>query len=219
MDSVIYGWAKSPLELSEQWYTAFNWVQSKEYHAINFFGDLYTDTFHIQRDIWNAVSQACNEKAVLVVNSISRLTTSSQKAIKIIDMLSAAGASLACLEEELDTSTTYGAPILKIIHAFNEMNRISYDKRSRSIKEKKANGSHIGNLPFGWKIGSNGKDLVQNEKEMDIVKQIIVLRKAKFTYRYIAEHLMESGVLARRGTVWHPKVVMIFTIDLQRNKA
>ena len=208
MDSVIYGFAKSPLELSEQWRNASIWSISQKYRLKGLFGDIQTDSTYIQHDLWNAVSIASAQKAVFVVPTISKLSTSSQKAIKAIDMLSLAGASLICIEEEINTSSSHGVPILKIVHAFNEMNRAAYEKRIMSIKKKQANGYLTGNIPYGWKIESSSRALIQDEKEMSIVKKIIDLRKAECTYRYISQHLMESGLLARRGTTWHPKVIM-----------
>ena len=95
MVSVIYSFAESPLELSEQWHTASIWSISHQHQLKGLFGDIYTDTVHIQRDLWNAVSMACAQKAVFVIATMPKFTTSSRKAIKIIDMLSAAGASLA----------------------------------------------------------------------------------------------------------------------------
>jgi hypothetical protein len=81
---------------------------------------------------------------------------------------------------------------------------------------KRSRGERIsGHAPFGWDFGVRDH-LVENAREQKIIVRMRLLRAEGLSYRGIAVHLDNEGILPKRGRRWiHTTVKSI----LARNAA
>ena len=70
-----------------------------------------------------ALEAACREHGALVVYSFSRLARSVKDTLSIADRLDAAGADLVSLSESIDTMSTAGKMVLRMLAVLSEFER------------------------------------------------------------------------------------------------
>jgi DNA invertase Pin-like site-specific DNA recombinase len=62
---------------------------------------------------------------------------------------------------------------------------------------KKARGEYVGNPPFGFEVGQDGKTLRVNQREASIAAELRQMRAANLSYRQIQQQSAERGLLNR----------------------
>jgi len=111
-----------------------------------------------------AIEATCTEQAVLVVYSLSRLSRSTRDTLMLADKLDKAGADLVSLSERIDTTTTAGRMVFRMLAVLNEFERDQVSERTRAIlQHKKAKGEVYSPIPFGFK--REGDKLIPSERE------------------------------------------------------
>jgi hypothetical protein len=79
---------------------------------------------------------------------------------------------------------------------------------SKAMQKKKAQGLYTGGrAPFGFKLGDDGKTLVPNPAEVDIILCAQELRRDGHSLRGISAELAERGMVNRQGAPFDSKVV------------
>lgn len=71
-----------------------------------------------------------------------------------------------------------------------------------ALQAKIARGERAGNIPYGYRVESNGRTLVACEAEQATLAVLRELHRAGFTLRRIADELNHRGYRTRRGTEW-----------------
>lgn len=67
------------------------------------------------------------------------------------------------------------------------------------LDAKRAKGERVGSIPYGYRLGKDGKTLVPHEKEQAVIRQILTWREKGWTYRAIAETLVAMGIRDRNS--------------------
>ena len=80
-----------------------------------------------------------------------------------------------------------------------------------ALAHVRAQGRHIGGIPFGFAIADDGK-LVPVEPEQGVIQRIISLRSAGATLQAIANSLNDDAIPTRHGKLWQPRTVK-YVID------
>jgi hypothetical protein len=122
--------------------------------------------------------------------------------------LSKAGASFVSLDEQIDTAAPEGKSIVRVLTTLNDMNMELARVRIRKLRNRKARGEYLGQVPYGLKLAKDKAHLVRNDKEINVVGTIIRLRREGHSYRSIAKTLAALQIAPRYGNFWHPKVIM-----------
>ena len=118
-------------------------------------------------------------------------------ALHIVDM---GGASV-------DSTSAIGRFMLTVLSAAAEMERGVINDRCRAGKAAcKAKGQVIGQVPFGWMIGDDGKTLVPNPQETRVITICHELRRRGLTIRQIMAELIAQGIKGR-GEKWNTNQV------------
>ena len=109
-----------------------------------------------------AMDYVCESKGLLVFYSLSRATRSLKDAFEILERIEGSGAEFMSVTEHFDTTTAQGKLIYGITALFAEHFREQNRERVKSSMEyTKAQGRTCGNPPYGWKVGEDGKTLVE----------------------------------------------------------
>lgn len=90
---------------------------------------------------------------VIVVVDFSRVARNCADLLKIVDMISAKGASLKSLKEGIDTSTDVGKLVLTLLGSIYEFERTSIKERQKmGIEVAKAKGVYRGRSPKKYDV-------------------------------------------------------------------
>jgi len=157
------------------------------------------------------LSETCKQKAVLVVYSLSRLARSTKDAILISERLDKAGADLASLSENLDTTSAAGRMVFRMLAVLAEFERDQIKERtSAALQHKKSKGERVGTLPYGYRTTDDGVHLEEDPAEQDVVRLVQSLRERGMTLSAINEELGRRGIRNRNGnTNWRLNTLSI----------
>ena len=97
----------------------------------------------------------------------------------------------------------------RLVDAFSEYERLLIKTRTKAaLAAKKARGQRVGSVPYGHSLGPNGKDLVINPAEQEVIREARALRAAGTTLAAIALILAAKGLKARNGKTFQATQVM-----------
>jgi len=155
-----------------------------------------------------ALTDACRQKAALVVYSLSRLARSVPDAYTIAGRLDKAGASLVLLTESVDTTTAAGRMFFGMLAVLAAFERdLTAERTASALAHKRDEGQRISGLaPFGYRF--DGGTVIADEGERVVLDRIHKLRKRGLSLRAIAAALNSEGVPAR-GRKWHLRSVQL----------
>jgi len=155
-----------------------------------------------------AIGQAIEQKAALVVYSLSRITRSTKEAICLCERLEAAGCDLISLSENIDTTTAAGKMVFRMMAVMAEFERdVISERTAEALKHLKANGKRVGTIPYGRMLHSEAtakdKMLAPCPKELKMIDDMKQKREGGMTLRQIRTWLKEMNVKNRKGnTTW-----------------
>lgn len=147
-----------------------------------------------------AVQMAVKEKAVLVVYSLSRLSRSTTLTLKLADTLEKGGADLVSLSEQIDTTSSAGKMVFRLMAVLNEFERDQIAERTSSSlqflkAQRKAYSLHA---EWGWKKDGQG-NIVEDEREQEVIRTVADLRREGKTLCGIVDILDQRGIRNRVG--------------------
>lgn len=156
-----------------------------------------------------AVDYAQQNKAALIVYSLSRLSRSTRDTLDMAERLDKAGADLVSLSEKIDTTTAAGKMVFRMLAVLNEFERDQVSDRTKAaLAWKKSQGEKTGGkAPFGYKTQADGKTLTPDLQEQRIIRQILQFREQGMNYSRIARRLNELGHRTKTGKNWFPQTV------------
>jgi len=107
----------------------------------------------------------------------------------------------------LDTSSAMGKMFLTMSAAFAEMERTLISERTKAgMGVKKSRGERVGRVPFGKRLGSNGKTLEDCPGEMACLDRIRYFKREGYSVRSIAGGMNAIGY-TNRGKPWTKSAV------------
>lgn len=110
-------------------------------------------------------------------------------------LVSAAGEGTGEGEEEISALI-----LRRITDLIAEVEREMTRARTRAaLAAKKERGERAGNVPFGFRLSTDGQTLLPCDRERDIAARVSDLRAAGCTYREIVDALNREGVRTRKG--------------------
>lgn len=136
-------------------------------------------------------------EAVLIYK-LDRLSRSQKDTLMILeDVFLPNKVDVVSLKETLDTSTPWGRAMIGILASFNQLDRETIVMRTTMGRKAKAKlgGYAGGGVPIGYRVENS--ELVIDEREAWIVREIFKMRERKMSHRAIAESLEERGILGR----------------------
>ena len=134
----------------------------------------------------------------VMIYKLDRLSRSQKDTLTIIeDVLLPNRTDIVSLKETLDTTTPWGRAMIGILASFNQLDRETITMRTTMGRRAKASAGGFtgGRSPIGYRI--QDKELVIDEREAWIVREIFKMRREGKSYRAIASSLEERGILGR----------------------
>ncbi len=143
----------------------------------------------------------------LVVYSLSRLARSTRDTLMIAETLERRGADLVSLSERIDTTSSTGKMVFRMLAVLSEFERdVISERTSMAMRHLRATGRYTGGLaPYGYRSVDGVLQAVP--EEMRIIQLIQALGAEGGSLRSISRHLLEQGLTSRAGKAFHPAQV------------
>jgi site-specific DNA recombinase len=144
----------------------------------------------------------------VIVYKLDRLSRSTKDLLRLIEEVFQKGNTrFFSISEQIDTETAIGKFFLTLMGALAQMERELIAERTKAtLAYKKANGEHLGAIPYGYKL--LGGKLAPQENEQKIIKKMKRWRYEGKTLREIARRLNQEEIPThRKGVKWSHKAV------------
>ncbi len=154
-----------------------------------------------------AALKELNNGDVLLVFSLSRLSRSTKDTLEIAELLAKRGADLVSLCERIDTTSSSGRMVFRLLAVLSEFERDQVSERTRAaLQHKKQNLQRVGTIPYGF--DADGGNLLPNYDELGIVAKMRELRDTGSSYHNIASALNDLGARPKNGAkLWYKATV------------
>jgi len=144
---------------------------------------------------------------VVVIYKLDRLTRSVKDLGYLIDLFDKSSVAFSSVSDNFDTTTANGKLVLNILGSVAQWERDIISERTRdALAHKKSERQIYSPLPLGFEAGEDGR-MVENEKELSIVRQIRALRGRGLSYQKIADRLNDAGVPTKNGKSWYKSTI------------
>lgn len=158
----------------------------------------------------NAMDHAMRAKAVLVVRDLSRIARDTQIGLMVLAQLGRRGASVASVQEAMDSRTPEGELMATMHLAFAtfQRRRLAIRTSERMLERQAAGEVMGGSPPYGWQRDpENTKRLIEHPTEQEALTLIRELREQKMAAWSIARELNTIMPDACRGREWRASTV------------
>ena len=157
-----------------------------------------------------AIAAACRQRAVLCVQSLSRLARCTD-AIDLAERLNTAGADLAVIQENVNTRSPIGRFIFTLFSALTQLEREQIAERtSTAMLRHQLNGrrmTHTASCPFGKQPDPHDQArLVDHPGEQLAIATNLAARAEGKGLKAIA-NLLDAKEIPCRGQRWHHTTV------------
>jgi site-specific DNA recombinase len=147
----------------------------------------------------------------LIVFKLDRLTRSLTDWSQLIDRYFGrpGGPSLFSVSDSIDTRTAAGRMVLNIMMTVAQWERETIVERTRgAMAFKRSRGERIsGRLPYGQDLGPDGRTLIDNPAELEVLATIQAWRDAGLGPGPIARELNALAIPTKTGVPWSPSTV------------
>jgi len=125
---------------------------------------------------------------VLLVYRVDRLTRRQKDLWTLLeDVLEPNGVGFKSVSEPFDTTTATGKAFLSMLGTFAQLERDTIAERTTdTLRHKMDNGEWVGRIPFGYRIGANGR-LEKDREQQKIIARIRRYRRRGLSVRDIAK--------------------------------
>jgi DNA invertase Pin-like site-specific DNA recombinase len=151
-----------------------------------------------------ALDAVCRAGGVLVVYSLARLARSTKDTITIGERLERSGSDLVSLSEKIDTTSAAGKMVFRMLAVLNEFERdLISERTSGALQHKKSKGESTGQVPFGFRLGEDGRSLVEDPTEQEAIATVRRLRAEGLSIRKLVAEMNRRGIPTKEGGKWH----------------
>lgn len=150
------------------------------------------------------------EARVLVVMKLDRLTRSVRDLGVLVEKYFAKGKwELMSVSENINTQSAAGRLVLNVLGSVSQWEREAIGERtSVAMQHKASRGEYTGGeVPFGYRLGPDGVNVVPYEPEQAILERMRALRSAGMSLRGIGQELVAQGFTNRSGAIWGPSTL------------
>ncbi len=143
----------------------------------------------------------------VVVYKLDRLSRRVKDTLSLMDLIEKKGVAFHSITERIDTKSAMGKFFLNIMASMNQWERDTIAERTRdALRLKIVKNERAGQIPYGYRLGQDGKTLFGDPEDQEAISLILELRQAGCSLREICNELSERRYRPA-GKTWHPQTV------------
>lgn len=109
--------------------------------------------------------------------------------------------------EGTDSDSPTDVLMRRIVDAFAEYERLVIGARTKAaLQAKRTRGERTGSIPYGFRLAPDGKRLLPDAGEQEVLAKVRQLQEEGLSLRAIAARLESLGYRSR-GAGWHPQTI------------
>jgi len=139
---------------------------------------------------------------MVVVYKLDRLSRSLVDFVQILKFFEEHNVAFASITQPIDTSTSTGKLMLHILSSFAEFERELISERTRDkMAAARKRGQWLGGRPpLGYDIAKDKKELVVNQEDAKLIREIFALYLKGNSLLKVAQIINEKGYRTKRAT-------------------
>lgn len=177
------------------------YCKAKDYELVDSYTDAGASAKDLDREGLRALIDDIKADSIeiVVIYKLDRLTRSVKDLGHLVDdVFEGEGVALASVKDSFDTSTANGRMVMNLLATVAQWERETVAERTKDALDHKRNqGEWTGKVPFGFKIGEDGK-LTEDPEEQSIIQKIKRAKRRGRSYRDIADTYDVSPALAHK---------------------
>ena len=142
----------------------------------------------------------------VVICKLDRAFRSASDCLTMVEQWEKKNISLHILNisgQTVDTSSPMGKFFITMMAGAAELEKNLIKERCSNGREaRRAEGKIIGSLPYGFRLGTDGKTLIEEPIEQEALHLIHKLKSSGRSLREIAIELNARGYTTKKGSVW-----------------
>lgn len=142
---------------------------------------------HLQQ----AIADACEHGALLVAGALADVATNTMDVVRLGRRLNEAGANLALVDQNIDTTETGASAVFDLLAAMADLEYHRLGDR----------------LPFGYAVADDLEHIVLDPEEADVIRRIVDWHHDGVTLIEIAGRLNDENIPPRRAEQWDADAV------------
>ncbi len=163
--------------------------------------------FHL-RPQGKLLVEAINNESIdtVIICKLDRAFRSASDCLNKVEQWEKKNISLHILNisgQTVDTSSPMGKFFITMMAGAAELEKNLIKERCCNGREaRRAEGKIIGSLPYGYRLGSDGKTLIEEPIEQEALHLIRKLKASGRSLREIAVELNDQGYTTKKGSTW-----------------
>src|SRR3990172_3285507 len=134
----------------------------------------------------------------ILMVKLDRLTRSVKDLCYLLEKYFSKDKILISVQEKIDTNSAMGRMVMNVVMSISQWEREATSERTKAIlQHKKGNGERIGNIPFGYKLASDGVHLEEDLSEQRVIDFIKTGRLTGKTLAEISVDLANEQLYSR----------------------
>lgn len=155
-----------------------------------------------------AMELATDNKATIVVYSLTRFGRSTIDILNNVKTLRDKGGNFVSITESFDTKTATGRMIFRVLAVLAEFEaEVASERTKLALDRLKSKGQKTGGaVPYGFDADETRK-LTPNPAEQKVISYIKKMHNQGKSMSWIAKRLNERGILTKTGKKWFTQTV------------
>lgn len=178
-----------------------HYCKSQGYELVKSYTDEGKTGTNLEREGLQALIKDIKEDGIdiVVTFKLDRLVRSVRYAGYLVeDLFQSEGVELASVRDSFDTSTANGKLVFNLISSIAQWETDIVSERTEdALDHKQRQGEWAGRVPFGFKVGEDGK-LTEDSGEMEKIQKVKRAKRRGRSYREIADSYDISRSLAHK---------------------
>jgi len=190
------------LDKLQSYCKARDWIVSEEYVDDGYSGR------NIKRPAYKKMMAEMDKWDLLLVIKMDRIHRNQKNFMLMMEILNKNEKEFASMSESFDTSTAMGRFVMNIIQGIAQLESEQIGERVYACMEQKAKttGGVLGfNIPYGYNYTDG--ELIINELEAGIIKNIYSEYKKGRSMGEIAKMLNSTKIPTKKGGLWAKKTI------------
>ncbi len=130
----------------------------------------------------------------VLVYKLDRLSRKVIDTLNLIELMKKNHVEFHSIIDSIDTKTAMGKFFINIMASLAQMERDLISERTKdALQMKIIKNERAGQIPYGWTLANDGKTLMLNDEEQQIIRFIRELHKEGHNYSAICRELTRQG--------------------------